>query len=236
MQLALDEVLLSELAAGRLGPLLRLWEWAEPAIVLGSHQSVANEVDAGQAARRGFQILRRMSGGGAMIVEPGRTVTWSLYAPAESVAGLSFAASYGQLDRWAVSALRSLGVPAEHRPLNDIATPRGKLAGSAQARRRGTVLHHTALAYDMEPALVRRVLRIGRPRVSARGLRSAEKDVSPLRWFTDLSQAEVVERLGAAFALDHGAKRVSLRAEDVRAAVELAARKYGLREWTHRLP
>src|ERR1051326_4458183 len=44
-QLALDEVLLDRLIAGARGPALRFWEWTRPALVLGSHQSVANEVD-----------------------------------------------------------------------------------------------------------------------------------------------------------------------------------------------
>jgi lipoate---protein ligase len=167
-----------------------------------------------------------------MIVEPGRTITWSIYVPVEDVAGLSFAASYAALDGWAVEALRELGVPAEHRPLNDIATPRGKLAGSAQARRRARVLHHTALAYDMDTSLVRRLLRIGRPRVSDRGLRSAEKEVSPFRWFSDLPQPDVVRRLAAA----HGGAAAALTEAELAEAHRLAAAKYELSEWRERLP
>jgi lipoate---protein ligase len=228
LQLALDEVLLATRDRA-----LRFWEWGERAIVLGSHQSIANEVEVGAASQLGFRVLRRLSGGGAMIVEPGGTITWSIYAPAGDVAGLSFADSYRFFDAWAVRALGDeLGVPAEHRPLNDIATPRGKLAGSAQARRRGKVLHHTALAYDMEPALVRRLLRIGRPRVSPRGLRSAEKEVSPLRWFTEMSQPEVVARLAAA----HGGTQSRVTSEELARARRLAAEKYALSEWTERLP
>ena len=171
-----------------------------------------------------------------MIAEPRGTITWSIYAPATEVAGLSFADSYATLDAWAVRALRALGVPAEHRPLNDIATPRGKLAGSAQARRRNVVLHHTALAYDMEPGLVRRLLRIGLPRVSRRGLRSAEKEVSPLRWFVELEQPQVVARLAEAFAAERGAVAGALGKPELKEAARLAAAKYDLTEWTERLP
>lgn len=228
LQLALDEVLLATRERA-----IRFWEWGERAIVLGSHQSIANEVDLTAASRLGFRVLRRLSGGGAMIVEPGATITWSVCAPAADVAELSFADSYRFFDGWAVRALRDdLGVPAEHRPLNDIATPRGKLAGSAQARRRGKVLHHTALAYDMDTGLVRRLLRIGRPRVSPRGLRSAEKEVSPLRWFTDLGQPEVVARLAAA----HGGDPGEVTSAELSQARRLAAEKYELSEWIERLP
>jgi lipoate-protein ligase A len=231
IQLALDQVLLETRQRA-----IRFWEWGERAIVIGSHQSVANEVELGQAAELGFRVLRRMSGGGAMIVEPGRTITWSICVPAADVAGLSFAESYAALDAWAVRALVALGVPAAHRPLNDIATPRGKLAGSAQARRRGAVLHHTALAYAMDPALVRRLLRIGRPRLSGRGLRSAEKEVSPLQWFCELPQPEVTARLAAAFTAERDAVASTVAPAELAAAARLAAARYELREWTERLP
>ena len=185
VQMGLDEVLLDAVIAGRRGSLLRFWEWSEPALILGSSQVLANEVDIEQARALGFAVARRMSGGGTMIVEPERTVTYSLYAPQSLVSGLSLVESFAFFDAWVVDCLRELGVPADYRPINDIVSPLGKIGGAAQARRRGSVLHHTVMAYAMDPALVPRLIRIGRERVSARGVRSAEKVVSPLdRWLT----------------------------------------------------
>src|SRR2546423_7548163 len=43
-----------------------------------------------------------------------------------------------------------------------------KIAGAAQARRRGAVLHHTTMAYAIDPAIVPRLIRIGRPTLEAR--------------------------------------------------------------------
>ena len=51
LHMAIDEVLLREVAAGRRPPTLRIWEWSAPAVVIGSFQSLRNEVDAGQARR-----------------------------------------------------------------------------------------------------------------------------------------------------------------------------------------
>src|SRR5205823_7419916 len=45
LHMALDEVLLNRVIRGRRPPTLRFWRWTEPALVLGSHQSVSNEVD-----------------------------------------------------------------------------------------------------------------------------------------------------------------------------------------------
>ncbi len=234
VSLALDEVLLDAVAAGRRGPLVRFWSWTERCLVLGSHQSVANEVDAEAAAGLGFRVLRRMSGGGTMVCEPGGTLTYSLVLPEAAVRGLSFVESFAYLDAWVVDALRKLGVPAGYRPINDIVSlpGGGKIAGAAQARRRGTVLHHTTAAYSTDPAIVPRLIRIGRPRLAERGLRSAEREVTPLSLFTRLSLAEVVDALmGAA-----GGAVEDVPAEDLRAAETLAAGKYETRAWINRLP
>ena len=90
MHMAIDEVLLEEAIAGRRGPTMRLWRWIDHALVIGSHQSVANEVDLDVASDLGFVVTRRMSGGGTMLCEPDRTITYSMLLPESMVAGISF--------------------------------------------------------------------------------------------------------------------------------------------------
>src|SRR5260370_380244 len=132
-----------------------------------------------------------MCSGGTMLCEPDRTITYSLYVPATAVAGLSFRQSYAALDAWAVRSFIELGVPASYREINDIISPRGKIGGAAQARRRGFVLHHTTIAHSMDPDLLPRLIRVGRERLSERGVRSADKAVSPLSEFTSIDCAGV---------------------------------------------
>ena len=230
--LALDEVLLDAVAEGRRGPCLRFWRWTERALVVGSHQSLRNEVDFDACASLGFAVVRRMSGGGTMVCEPGGTLTYSLYLPEALVRGLSFVDSFRELDAWAVSALLGLSVPASYRPINDIVSPAGKIAGAAQARRRGAVLHHTTMAYAIDPAVVPRLIRIGRPTLEARGPRSAEKVVTPLTMFTSLP----LEEVEAALARAAGGPPGELSRSELDAARELAASKYGTREWLQRFP
>ena len=236
MHMALDEVLLEEVIGGRRPPTMRLWKWIEPALVIGSHQSVANEVDLATAEELGFIITRRMSGGGTMLCEPDRTITYSLYLPESMVAGVSFRKSYALLDDWAVRAFNEIGVPAAYREINDIVSPRGKIGGAAQARRRRHVLHHTTTAHSMEVDLVPRLIRIGRERMAARGVRSAEKSVSPLSWFTKLSCDEVDAHLHSFFAREFGANESTLTSVELESASRLVASKYGDAAWINRLP
>ena len=236
MHMALDEVLLEQVIAGARRPTMRIWEWIEPALVIGSHQSVLNEVDAVAARQLGFVVTRRMSGGGTMLCEPGRTITYSLYLPDSLVAGISFRKSYALLDGWAVRAFVELGIPAGYREINDIISPRGKIAGAAQARRRGFLLHHTTIAHSMEVELLPRLIRIGRPSLATTGVRSANKPVSPLSWFTSLSCAEVAAHLGRHFSHEFHVQQSEVSGEELEAAHRLVTTKYATPAWVDRLP
>jgi lipoate-protein ligase A len=228
-------VLLDRVIAGDRGPTLRFWEWTRPALVLGSHQALANEVDEDAARELGFTVARRMSGGGTMVVEPGRTITYSIHASESLVAGMSFRESFAFLDAWVVECLRGLGVPAGHRPINDIVSPEGKIGGAAQARRRGHLVHHTAMAHAMDTAIVPRLIRIGRDRVSPRGVRSAERIVSPLDRWLRLSRDAVVAELVACFRRTRPSRAGSLAADELAAAGRLAAEKYATTRWLDRI-
>jgi lipoate-protein ligase A len=235
MHMALDEVLLDQVIAGARPPTMRIWRWIERALVIGSHQSVTNEVDLEAARRHGFLVTRRMSGGGTMLCEPDGTITYSLYLPGTMVAGVSFRKSYALLDAWAVSAFNELGVPASYREINDIISPRGKIAGAAQARRRGFVLHHTTIAHTMDVEMLPRLIRIGRESVVGRGVRSAEKAVSPLAWFTRVSCDEVAAHLEGHFAREFGATASELTPDENARARQLVASKYATDAWINRL-
>ena len=237
MNLALDEVLTARVGAGLRNPTLRIWEWDESAVVIGSFQSYRNEVDPEGAARHGYDVVRRISGGGAMMMGAGSIVTYSLYVPASLVAGMTFADSYAFLDDWVLQALRSLGVDATYQPLNDIASSKGKIGGAAQKRLAGGgVLHHATMSYDMDGQVMTEVLRIGREKLSDKGTTSAAKRVDPLRSQTGLPREAIIERLKETFATLYGAAPGHITPEEYAEAEALVASKFATDAWLHRVP
>jgi lipoate---protein ligase len=238
LHMALDEVLAREVSAGRRPPTLRIWEWSAPAVVIGSFQSLRNEVDATEARRLGMTVVRRISGGGAMFIDPASTITYSLYAPESLVAGMSLAESYRYLDDWVIGTLTGdLGLSAWYEPLNDIASAQGKIGGAAQRRLTGgTVLHHVTMAYDIDTDAMTRVLRIGREKLPGKGIPSAVKRVDPLRRQTRLPRAEVIDALAAHFRRRYGLTPDTVTSGELRAARDLARTKFSSSEWTARLP
>lgn len=237
MHLALDEVLAREVAAGRRAPLLRFWEWERPSIIIGAFQSLRNEVDLEAAEAMGVETVRRVTGGGAMFVEPGNTITYSLYAPGDLVRDMSFADSYAFLDDWVLKSLNSLGVDAFYKPLNDISSSKGKIGGAAQKRyARGTVLHHVTMAYDMDADKMVQVLRIGREKLSDKGTTSAVKRVDPVRSQTGLPRREVIDRMIETFISLNGGVKGTITPEEFAAAEQLVEEKFSTKEWLHHIP
>lgn len=234
--MALDEVLATEVAAGRRAPTLRWWEWSDPAVIIGSFQSVRNEVDTEAAARHGVQVVRRITGGGAMFVEPGNTVTYSLYVPESLVAGMSFADSYAFLDDWVLGVLGELGLNVWYQPLNDITSDGGKIGGAAQKRVPGAVLHHVTMSYDIDAAKLGEVLRVGQEKLSDKGIASAVRRVDPLRRQTGLARSVVIDRLTEGFRRRFGLADGPVTEAEEDAARELIAAKYDTAAWTHRVP
>lgn len=205
--------------------------------MIGSFQSLRNEVDPDGSARYGIEVVRRISGGGAMFIEPGDTITYSLYAPASLVEGLTFGDSYAFLDDWVLGALADLGIKATYQPLNDITSPAGKIAGAAQKRMAdGAVLHHVTMSYDIDAAKMRQVLRIGREKLSMKGTGSAAKRVDPLRSPTGLPREAVIDAMVASFTGRYGLTPDDVSPDELARTQELVETKFGTPAWSARVP
>lgn len=236
LHMALDDVLTHEVGAGRRPPTLRIWEWAGPAVVIGRFQSLRNEVDMQAAQRHRIEVVRRVSGGGAMFIEPGNTITYSIHAPLSLIKGLSFQQAYALMDEWVIEALDTLGIKAWYQPLNDIASASGKIAGAAQAHRGGAVLHHVTMAYDIDAQKMLEVLRIGREKLSDKATASAAKRVDPLRSQTGLPREAVIERMIATFRHRHGLTDDILHADELARAEVLARERFSNPAWLADVP
>jgi lipoate-protein ligase A len=159
--MAVDEAMLEHIGRGEARPTLRLYGWAPPCLSLG-HAQPYGDVDVERLRARGWELVRRPTGGRAILHAD--ELTYSVTAPLEEpvVAG-SVLESYNRLAAALLSAVRTLGVAAEiertasgaddpSNPVcfevpssNEITANGKKLIGSAQARRKEGVLQHGSL-------------------------------------------------------------------------------------------
>lgn len=237
VNVALDETLVEDVAAGRRRPFMRLWEWNGPQVVIGSFQSYQNEVQPDGVERYGITVSRRVTGGGAMFMEPGNCITYSLVIPTALVDGMSFEQAYPYLDQWVMEVLEKLGIKAKYVPLNDIASEAGKIGGAAQKRwANGYMVHHVTMAYDIDAVKMNEVLRIGMEKIRDKGTRSAVKRVDPMRSQTGLPREEIMRVFFDHFKDKYHAAEGAITEEDLEVARARCETKFARPEWVHRIP
>lgn len=166
--MAVDEAILHAVADGAVPPTLRFFGWEPPCLSLGYAQS-AGDVDRARMAGLGWDLVRRPTGGRAILHTD--ELTYSVVAPVTEPRATGgrggVVESYRRLSAGLLAGLQMLSVPAE--ALSDPPKPEGmseaeraavcfevpshyeitaggkKLIGSAQVRKRGAVLQHGSL-------------------------------------------------------------------------------------------
>jgi lipoate-protein ligase A len=160
--MAVDEAILEHIGRGQAAPTLRLYAWDPPCLSLGHAQPLA-DVDFPRLRERGWEAVRRLTGGRAILHTD--ELTYSVIAPAADprVSG-SVLESYNRLAAALLEAVGSLGLPVEMKRYEtpgaalspnpvcfevpssyEITAGGRKLIGSAQARRKDGVLQHGSL-------------------------------------------------------------------------------------------
>ncbi len=176
-----DLEIMKAVAAGEAPPTLRLYRWSPPALSLGFLQKEETVVDRQACRRLGIDVVRRPTGGRAVLHHS--ELTYSIVLP-ENYPCLprDVLGAYRYLSGGLVAAFLLLGInpslaPAkkEGRRLTsgacfDAPSPyelqvRGKkVAGSAQLRRRGVLLQHGSILLTLSPELYAEVLKFPGPR------------------------------------------------------------------------
>lgn len=234
MHHALDEVLTEKMDKGKMRPTLRFWHRPHTSIPIGRFQAYHDEVEHEFIEDNDIEVVRRITGGGAMFSEPEKVITYSIYIP-ENQVNENIQESYRELDNFAVEALKNLGVDAEYAPLNDIEHPKGKLGGAAQTRKQNAVLHHTMMSYDLDTRRMLKALRIGKEKVSDKAIESAEKRVARISDHINHSREEVIEALIDSFVENKEWEISSLTEEEIEKAEKLAEEKFKTEEWNKKL-
>ncbi len=165
MNMAIDEALMLAVSEGSVPPTIRFYGWIPACLSLGYAQK-ATEVDWGECVEKGIGMVRRATGGRAILHD--REVTYSVVAPEDNllVSG-TILESYLKISQGLLLGLQKLGIPAEvvsHKDLDKLGTAacfdspafyelvvKGRKAvGSAQTRKKGIILQHGSIIRDLD--------------------------------------------------------------------------------------
>ncbi|MDX1945009.1 MAG: lipoate--protein ligase family protein [Pirellulaceae bacterium] len=157
--LALDEALLDAAETGQTGEILRFWEAPRPLVVLGRSSVAAAEVDLDRCQSLGIPVLRRASGGAAIVAGPGCLMYGVVlsYQRQPALRMLDQAHEF-VLSRIAL-ALRRLGHDVSRQGTSDLALAGRKFSGNSLRCKRDHLLYHGTLLYDFPLDLIGQLLR-----------------------------------------------------------------------------
>ena len=239
MNMAIDEAVMRAVSQGRAPNTVRFYRWNPSAVSIGYFQAVRRVVDLEACRRNGVDVVRRITGGGAVYHDYVGEVTYSLVASETSDSiPKDIMESYRAICGGIVSGLRRLGVEAEFKPVNDIVVHGRKVSGNAQTRRMGVVLQHGTILLEVDVEKMFTVLRVPKEKIRDKLISDVKQRVTSLTMELGRKPGfrEVAEALKEGFEEELGVKLRPGKLTDWEAAEaeRLAREKYSAEWWTFR--
>lgn len=229
--MALDEAIMRILPQNTIS----FYGWEPSAISIGYFQSMEEEVDTEACRRYGIDCVRRVTGGGAVYHDSQGEITYSIIVPEEhEKIPHSILESYNVLCGGIVNGLRTLGLNAEFKPVNDIVVNGKKISGNAHTRRNKRILQHGTILCDVNPKLMFSVLKVPDEKIRDKMIKTVEERVTSIKKeLGDVDKNKVVDALITGFENVLGVELVkgNITKEELLLAEELKECKYGTKEW-----
>jgi len=180
--MALDEVLLELRAEEKIPSTLRFLQFSNPAVLVGHHQSVEEEVRLDYCRSKQIEINRRLTGGGALYW--GRAeLGWEIYvSKKDSRIPSNVEALYRKMGEASARGLQRLGLRAYFRPRNDVEVSGRKISGTGGTELSGAILFQGTLLVDFDVNEMLRALRIPTEKLQDKEIDSVKDRVTCLRW------------------------------------------------------
>jgi lipoate-protein ligase A len=230
MNMALDETIMDGIRSGRTPPTIRLYGWEPSAVSIGYFQGLQYEVNQGVCQNAGVDIVRRITGGGAVYHDRDGEVTYSILGPMDLFPS-NVLESYNQVCENLITALESLGIPSSFQPVNDIAVEGRKISGNAQTRRRGVFLQHGTVLYTVDVDKMFSLLNVSEQKIADKLIRSVKKRVTSVKEWKAVTIQDLVGALQGAFLKSFSATLADYSDEEITLAEHLADEKYRSIEW-----
>jgi lipoate-protein ligase A len=253
--MAIDQAILEAVVEGSSQPTLRFYAWSPPCLSLGRSQHLA-DVDLIACRRAGVDIVRRPTGGRAILHTDELTYSVTLPQSDPRAAGGSIVEGYRRLSEGLLAGLQWLAVPAVQArgsqqsageptavcfetPADYEITVKGrKLVGSAQWRAGGGVLQHGSLPLRGELGRIIELLAFSDEERKNQKVRLHQRAITLEEAVgRALSYERVAEVLAVGFAKALNVRLASgrLTPREQSLADRLRRERYARQDWTQRL-
>jgi lipoate-protein ligase A len=152
--MAIDEAILTARTKNLIPNTIRFYCWKPSAISIGKFQNIENEAHLDNCMKYGVDVVRRITGGGAVYHDAEGEITYSVVAGKRDLKTEDIAHVYQKIYSGIAKALETLGIDTDFSGGNAKTCPNltvkgKKISGSAQSHKRGVVLQHGTLLIDV---------------------------------------------------------------------------------------
>jgi lipoate-protein ligase A len=154
--MAVDEAIMKARTENMVPNTLRFYQWSPSAVSIGRFQTLADEIQVDNCRKHGVDIVRRITGGGAVYHDQDGEITYSIVAKTSDLGckDLDMLSAYQKICSGLNEAVKILGAQAEYRPPDpkrcpNLAISGKKISGNAQTSKKGVLLQHGTFLLDI---------------------------------------------------------------------------------------
>lgn len=237
--MALDEAILNMAINRKSLNTLRFYKWDPSTASIGRNQSLNNEINVNFAEDKGFNIVRRITGGGAVFHDKIREITYSIICPIKFLENLGAKKVIDQFEiitKGITLGLTLFGL----KPKNDIIhcpallLDGKKFSGNAQIRKKGFLLQHGTILLDLDPELMYSVLKAPENVGKSQMVRSVRaKCIGIKNYLKNLDELELINSLKRGFekSLGINLEEGSFNDSEMKIAEKLVHNRYSNEKW-----
>lgn len=205
-----------------------LWQ-NEPSVIIGRFQNTVEEINADYIKEKGINVVRRMTGGGAVYHDLGN-LNFSFIEKTDTQN-----IDFRKYNERIVRALEKLGIKAEHNSRNDIAIEGKKFSGNAQFIHKGKVLHHGTILFNSRLEDVQAALNVKAEKFTSKGVKSVRSRVTNVMDYLseEITIQEFKEVLLKTLFEDKPINEYILNEQDMKLINKLREEKYDTWEWNY---
>jgi len=178
--MALDKVIMNAHSQGLIPNTMRFLQF-KPCVLVGLHQNTFLEVNVPYCQQQGIDINRRITGGGSLYWGP-MELGWEIYA-AKNTPGIprKIESMYKLLCEAMALGLKTLGLAAAYRPVNDIEIGGRKIAGTGGTELADSFVFQCSILVDFDIDEMLRVLQFPLEKLSDKAVTSMRERVTSIR-------------------------------------------------------
>src|SRR3989344_6404344 len=227
--MGIDEAVAEAVGKGISKPTIRFWRWQPSTVSIGYFQSMEDEVDVQKCKEQKVDVVRRITGGGAVYHDYEGELTYSVIAP-EGILPKGITESYHEICGWIVKSLKHIGIESEFKPINDIIAGGKKISGNAQTRRFGVVLQHGTILYDLDVGKMFSLLKVPDEKIRDKMIAAVKDRVTRILNFKNISKDDLYKALLNGFTENKEWEFGQLTEKEQLYAEELAENLYKTKE------